>query len=127
MDLEYAPRKYSDSYSGTKTQFKAIKDSLFFDGHFKIIAQNEHKFIINREHGLIYYLGKKEIARIGKVDVTDDYPVLRGKKLFIEDRDNNEIIFFAPVSWEKNRHPKPKVRTMNEQEIKEKFRYVMER
>jgi hypothetical protein len=124
-DFEYAPLKYSKSYSGTKTALNAIQDSLFFEGHFKIIAQGEHKFIINREHALIYYIGNEQIVRIGSVSVPHNYPTIRSKKLFIEDRDNGEIIFFGPVTWEDNNHPKPKIKVMNEAEMKEKFKYVL--
>ena len=125
-DFEYPPFKYSNSYSGTKTHINGITDSLFFDGHFKIIKQYDQTFIINREHALIYHMGEKAIKRIGKVVIEGDYPAIRGKKLFIEDRDNSQIIFFAPVTWEDNDLPKPRVRVMNEAEMKEKFKYVMD-
>ena len=124
-NFEYPPLKHSKSYSGTKTVRNAIADSLFFDGHFKVIEQGTNKFIINREHAIIYYISDTAIVRVGSVAVPDNYPTIRGKKLFIEDRDNGQLIFFAPVSWENNSYPKPKVKVLNEKEMKEKFKYVL--
>lgn len=124
-DSEYVPRKYSDSYTGKKTKLASIPDSLFMDGHFKVVVQGKNKFIINREHALIYYINGNEIVRVGSVYVSKDYPAIRGKKLFIEDRDNDEIIFFAPVTWETNNYPKPKVKVMTKKEMKDKFKYVL--
>lgn len=124
-DVNYPPRKYSESYSSEKVKLNSIPDSLFLQGHFKVVVQGKNKFIVNREHALIYYMNDKEIVKVGGIDVSKDYPTIRGKKLFVEDRDNKEIIFFAPVIWEKNKYPKPKVRVMSEAEMKEKFKYVL--
>ena len=126
IDMEYPPRKYSESFNKKKVKYNSIKDSLFMDGHFKVIIQNENTFIINRNHGNIYLVAKKKIIRIGKVDVENNYPKLGGKALFIEDRDNNQIIFFAKVEWVKNKYPKPKVKIMDKEEMNEKFKYVLE-
>jgi len=127
FDMNYVPRKFSDSYTGTKTIQNSIKDSLFFNGHLKVIDQNNEKFIINREHGSIYYLGKKEIEKIGNISLNDYYFKIKGKRVFIEDRDNRQIIFFAPVEWSRDDLPKPKVKIItNEKEFKEMFKYVLE-
>lgn len=99
---------------------------MFFDGHFKVVTQNNEKYIINRNHGYIYYLGKKKIERIGKVQVAENYPKIQGKPLFIEDRDQNRLIFFAPIEWEDTKLPKPNVYYMQEDEMREYFKYVME-
>lgn len=122
---EFIPRNESKSYNKQKEIRKAIKDTLFFDGHFKVIVQNEENYIINRNHGYIYHLGAKNLTRIGQVQVTEDYPRIQGKSLFIEDRDNNEIIFFAPVKWTKNKLPKPRVRIMNQKQMQKKFEHVL--
>jgi len=121
VNLNSPPLKYSPSYSGTKTISNSICDSLFFDGHFKVIPQGNEVFIINREHGYIYHVGSTAIIRIGVVELTNDYPKIQGKQLFIEDRDNNEIIFFAPVIWDEIDLPRPTVRIMTEGEIQKQL------
>lgn len=123
---EFIPRNESKSYNKQKEIRNAIKDTLFFDGHFKIITQNGEKFIINRNHGKIYHIGKQKIERIGKVQVADDYPKIQGKPLFIEDRGQNRIIFFAPVEWENSSLPKPNIYYMKENELLEYFKYVID-
>ena len=124
---DFIPRSEFNSYTGKNTILNAIKDTLFFDGHFKVIDQNKEKFIINREHGNIYYLGKKKIEKIGKVELIDNYLRIEEKRLFIEDRDNNQLIFFAPVEWMRDDLPKPNVRIItDEKEFKEMFKYVLE-
>jgi hypothetical protein len=124
-NYEYPPMRNPKINAGLNTQLNGIQDSLFFDGHFKVIAQGEHKFIINREHGLIYHMGDKKIVRVGHVEVSATYPSLRGKKLFIEDRDKGDILFFGPVHWEETDLPKPKTRVMTEKEMKKKFKHVL--
>jgi hypothetical protein len=124
-DPEFIPRIHNRFYDSTKTHHNAITDTLFFDGHFKVLKQNGEKYIINRQHGIIYHMGANAITPIGRVMVTGDYPKIQGKSLFIEDRDNNRIIFFAPVKWIKNNLPKPKVYYMKSKEIKEYFKHVM--
>lgn len=126
LDMEYPPWKYSEIFNKRKVRINAIKDSLFMDGFFKVIIQNQHTFVINRKHGTIYFLTKKEIIRIGKVQVGNNYPKLDGKALFIEDRDNDEIIFFAPVEWENKEYPIPQVKIMYKKELDKKFKYVIE-
>jgi len=123
---DFIPRNESDSYTGKNTVSNAIKDTLFFEGHFKVIAQNNEKYIINRKHGYIYHLGNKAIERIGQVKLTEEYPKIQGKPLFIEDRDNNRLIFFAPVEWEDINLPKPNVYYMKEKEMREYFKYVLD-
>lgn len=112
-------------YSGTKTIANSITDTLFFDGHFKVLHQDGEKYIFNRQHGIIYHMGDSSIARIGTVLVGDNYPKIQGKPLFIEDRDHNRLIFFAPVEWDDTPLPKPNVYFMKEDEMREYFKYVM--
>lgn len=126
VDTLYRPLKYSNSYSGTRTSYNAVADSLFFEGHFKVIIQNNESYVINREHGKIYHLGKDSINLIGTVDFTNKYSVIRGQRFFIEDRDSNEIIFFAPVKWNSTPYPKPNVRIMDNIELKDKFKFILE-
>lgn len=125
-DHEFIPRTHNEYYDSTKTRHNAITDTLFFDGHFKVLEQDGEKYIINREHAIIYHMGDTKIIPIGRVLVTEDYPKIQGKPLFIEDRDHNRIIFFAPVEWEDTPLPKPNVYYMEEEEMREYFRYVMD-
>lgn len=125
-DEDYIPRFVLDYYSGKKPLHNAITDSLFFDGHFKVIVQDNEKFLINREHANIYHIGPENINRIGSVDSSKDYSKIRGKRYFIENRDENHIIFFAPVNWEDTNLPKPRIRVMSKEEMQEKFRHVVE-
>lgn len=126
FDTLSAPMQNPDFYSGQNTHFNAITDTLFFDGHFKVIEQDGENYIINREHAIIYHMGKKKITPVGRVLVTNDYPKIQGKPLFIEDRDNNRLIFFAPVQWEDTDLPKPNAYYMKEDEMREYFKYVMD-
>ncbi|MFW6020199.1 MAG: hypothetical protein ACOCPM_06420 [Bacteroidales bacterium] len=125
-DPEFIPRTNNMFYDSLKTRHNAITDTLFFDGHFKVLEQNNEKFIINREHGRIYHMGENAIKLIGKVLVTNNYPTIMGNPYFIEDRDHNRLIFFAPVEWEDTTLPKPKVYYMKEEEKRKKFRYVVD-
>ena len=123
---EFIPRNESKSYNKQKEIHNAIKDTLLFDGHFKVIVQNNEKYIINRNHGNIYHIGKMKIKYIGKVQEPDNYPKIQNKSLFIEDRDQNRIIFFAPVEWKNTNIPKPNVYYMKGDEMQEYFKYVMD-
>ena len=124
-DPNFIPRTHNRFYDSTKTHHYAITDTLFFDGHFKVLEQDGEKYIINREHAIIYHMGEAKITPIGRVLVTEDYPKIQGKALFIEDRDHNRFIFFAPVKWEETDLPKPNVYYMKEEEMREYFKYVM--
>ena len=105
----------------------AIKDTMFFKGHFRTINQNDQIFFVHLQHGGIYYLSEKTIDKIGQVDLTNYKFQLKGDNIFIEDRDNNQLIFFAPVEWMRDDLPKPNVRIItDEKEFKEMFKYVLE-
>lgn len=124
-DPNFIPRTHNRFYDSTKTHHYAITDTLFFDGHFKVLEQDGEKYIINREHAIIYHMGEAKITPIGRVLVTEDYPKIQGKALFIEDRDNNRFIFFAPVKWGETDLSKPNIYYMREEEMREYFKYVM--
>ena len=107
--------------------YNAITDTLFFDGNFKAYSHNEKIWFINQKHGGIYYLGEKNIEKIGILQVDNIHFLIDGIKLFIEDRDNKQLIFFAPVEWMRDDLPKPNVRIItDEKEFKEMFKYVLE-
>ncbi|WP_163219057.1 hypothetical protein [Bacteroides sp. 224] len=112
----YAPSEYKNHIV-----FNAVKDLDFFQGDFKVIIQNDSTYIFNLLTGRIYLIDKKKIRHIGTIELTDDYPELFGNKLLIEDRDNHEVIVFAPIRWEKTKLKKPTMRVMSEEEMKEKW------
>ena len=113
--------------SDEKQIFNSIKDSFFFDGHYDVVKQHEIVYIINLKHGNIYFLSNKRIENVGKIDLDEYVLEFKGKKIFIEDRDNNQLIFFAPVEWMRDDLPKPNVRIItDEKEFKEMFKYVLE-
>ena len=102
--------------------YKAIKDTLFFDGHFKAYRQGENIFIINQKHGEIYFLDKKEIIKIGTIDLMSYKYKIDNVKVYIEDKDNDRLIFFAPIKWEKEKYPKPNIEVIkNDNDIEKIF------
>ena len=104
----------------------AIRDTMFFEGHFKAVEQDGSIFFVNLSHGSIYYMGKKQIEKIGRVKLEQyKFPIL-GNYVFIEDRDKNRLIFFAPVVWEDKDLPRPKTKTITDPEVfKNKFETVV--
>jgi hypothetical protein len=101
-ELKYHP-------SGKQHRYEAIGDSLFFEGHFKVIAQDGEYYCINIDTGLLYHIGDQDIVRIGALD-TKDYPRWTfGKRLFIEDRDAGELVFFSTVERTNTKRPFPKI------------------
>ena len=125
MDADFAPFSHSSVYAGYETIFNSVSDSLFFRGHFKLVEHNSNLFLLNLTHGIIYYLGPHSIVSIGRVLLSDEYPKIKGNSLFIEDRDQNRLVFFAPVEWEDTNLPKPNAYYMKEEEMQEYFRYVI--
>jgi len=113
--------------SGKKTVYESVGDSLFFTGHFKFIAQGENRFIINQHHGAIYYLGENAIEKVGQIDLANYTRTLKGQKLFIEDRDAGELIFFAEVQQVNSNFPFPKIRIiLDDKTFKKMFKNVIE-
>ncbi|WP_163219053.1 hypothetical protein [Bacteroides sp. 224] len=122
---KHSPFAYALSEYKDYIVFNAVKDPLFFQGDFKVIIQNDSTYILNLFTGRIYLIEKKKIHHIGTIELTDDYPELFGNKLLIEDRDNHEVIVFAPIRWEKTKLAKPTIRVMSEEEMKEKFKNII--
>jgi hypothetical protein len=95
---------------GDKTQLSSVSDESFFTGHFKVIRQDKQLFIINLNHGAVYHLGPEKIEKVAQLQPVPEERTIRGRRLFIEDRDNGELIFFAPVSLLGPRERLPKMR-----------------
>lgn len=95
--------------SGKHHRYEAIDDSLFFEGHFKVIAQDGEYYCINIDTGLLYHIGDQDIVRIGALDVNDYPRWIFGKPLFIEDQDAGELVFFSAVERTNTKRPFPKI------------------
>lgn len=95
--------------SGKQHRYEAIDDSLFFEGHFKVIAQDGEYYCINIGTGLLYHIGDQDIVRIGALDIKDYPRWIFGKRLFIEDRDAGELVFFSAVERTNTKRPFPKI------------------
>lgn len=87
--------------SGKKHLYQSIEDKLFFHGHFKVIQQKDHLFLVNTNHGAIYYIGEKGVHKIGQIKIhrssrrngLNFYPKwILGERIFIEDKDENRLI-----------------------------------
>jgi len=92
---------------------------------FKVIQQNDETFIINQTYGAIYWLAPKAIYRVGQIDIENYNQKILNRQLFIEDRDNNQLIFFANVERLNQVKPFPKVKIIaNNKEFNEMFKYV---
>ncbi len=111
--------------SGKKHKYQSIVDSAFFVGQFKVIKQGSNRYFINTQHGAIYTLSSDSLVRIGQIEM-DNYLPLNDKNIFVEDRDNNELIFFAPVNWGNSNLPKPQIKVMNKKQMRKNYDYLME-
>ena len=77
--------------------YESIQDTMFFKGRFKIIQQKGETFSINLHTGYIHHIGEDKITRVGRVEIKA-YPKWQFKKrIFIEDRDHEQLIFMAEV------------------------------
>ncbi len=113
--------------SGKKHVFNSINDSLFFKGHFRAILQDNNVFLINQHHGGIYYLGDSAIHKTGQIDIQNYTRKLFGKHLFIEDRDNNRLIFFSNVERIDKTVPFPQIKViLKETEFNKMFKNILE-
>lgn len=102
--------------------YQSIQDTSFFKGNFKIIRQDKNTFCINLHLGDIYHIGKESIVKVGEVNVKDYPRWLLSKPLFIEDRDNNELIFLANVKRTNEAAPFPKIKVQkNRLELLRKY------
>lgn len=75
-----------------------------------MVAQGEHYFLINLKHGAVYYLGPEKIEKVAQLQPVPEERTIRSRRLFIEDRDNGVLIFFAPVILLGPRDRLPKMR-----------------
>jgi hypothetical protein len=120
--------RHLDKYSPdcNKIVYHSISDSLFFQGHFKAIRQGENTFLINQSHGAIYWIGENAIYKVGQIDLENYKQQLLNQKLFIEDRDNNQIIFFSKVERLNNEYPFPDIQLiLSEKDFEKKFGNVL--
>ena len=74
------------------------------------LSLREHYFLINLKHGAVYHLGPEKIEKVAQLQPVPEERTIRGRRLFIEDRDNGVLIFFAPVSLLGPRDRLPKMR-----------------
>jgi hypothetical protein len=55
--------------------------------------------MVNTSHGAIYYLAKNKVVKVAQIEYFKDYPaIFSGKRLFIEDRDKSELLFFNKIT-----------------------------
>jgi len=109
--------------------YSQIKDagiSLFFKGHFHAFNYYNENFLINLNYGGIYWLAPKAIYRVGQIDM-ENYPKkLLNQKLFIEDKDNEQLIFFALVKRLTQDKPFPKIKVLTDSEFNDLFKHVLD-
>ena len=76
-----------------------ITDTAFFRGHNKAIQQGNQHWLINTSHGAIYYLADYGVVKVAQIENFQNYPAaLLQRRLFIEDRDKGELIFFSRLN-----------------------------
>ena len=115
----------SDLTSSPNVKTFAIQDSAFFHGQIKITKQNNNIFIINTQHGGIYWVGPNSIEKVGEINLQQYPKILLGKPYFIEDRKNNQLIFFSKINQINKNHPFPKIKILNSKEIEKQFEAVL--
>jgi hypothetical protein len=90
-----------------------ITDTAFFRGHNKAIQQGNQHWLINTSHGAIYYLADYGIIKVAQIENFQNYPAaLLQRRLFIEDRDKGELIFFSRLIRTDREAPLPKYRSL---------------
>lgn len=78
---------------------QSILDTAFFRGHNHVVWQGKHCWMVNTSHGAIYYLTKNKVVKVAQIEYFKDYPaIFSGKRLFIEDRDKGELLFFNKIT-----------------------------
>ena len=114
----------------TREYKKQIKNSgryLFFKGFLEVVKQNGNTYIINRHYGGIYHVSKTQITRVGQIDMENYTRKLRGKTVFVEDRDSNRLLFFAPVKQLTKSAPFPNIKVvLNDKKFRRMFKYIIE-
>src|SRR5690606_28004392 len=88
-DFEYLKFYKSNEFIPDKNNIRlnSISDSLFYDGHIKVINQHDKTFLINVKHGSIYCLGKNNVFKIGQLILRDNSVKIAGRHLFVQDLD----------------------------------------
>lgn len=90
-----------------------ITDTAFFRGHNKAIQQGDQHWLINTSHGAIYYLADYGVVKVAQIENFQNYPAaLLQRRLFIEDRDKGELIFFSRLIRTDREAPLPKYRSL---------------
>jgi hypothetical protein len=90
-----------------------ITDTAFFRGHNKVIQQGEQHWLINTAHGAIYYLADYGVVKVAQIENFQNYPAaLLQRRLFVEDRDKGELLFFSRLTRTDREAPLPKYRSL---------------
>lgn len=126
---EYLPifseKRYLPSGKKELTKSKAIKDDNFFIGDFKIIKLGKNVFVINTDHGAIYHIGREKIVKVGQVNMKKYQKRINNKNIFIEDKDEGQVIFFAPVKRIHSKEKAPFLKTkviLNDRDFQKMFK-----
>jgi hypothetical protein len=90
-----------------------IADTAFFRGHNKAIMQGGQHWLINTAHGAIYYLARDGVKKVAQIENFQNYPAaVLNQKLFIEDRDQGELLFFSKIIHLDPKLPLPKYKSL---------------
>jgi hypothetical protein len=100
-----------------------ITDTAFFRGHNKAIQQGNQHWLINTSHGAIYYLADYGVVKVAQVENFRDYPeAILQQRLFVEDRDRGELVFFSKLIRTDREAPLPKYRSLlTPREVTQRF------
>ena len=100
-----------------------ITDTAFFRGHNKAIQQGNQHWLINTSHGAIYYLADYGVVKVAQIENFRDYPpAILQQRLFVEDRDRGELMFFSKLIRTDREAPLPKYRSLlTPREVTQRF------
>ncbi|WP_353485367.1 hypothetical protein [Haliscomenobacter sp.] len=100
-----------------------ITDTAFFRGHNKAIQQGNQHWLINTSHGAIYYLADYGVVKVAQIENFRDYPpAILQQRLFVEDRDRGELVFFSKLIRTDREAPLPKYRSLlTPREVTQRF------
>src|SRR5690606_35317512 len=106
--------------------FNSIDDPLFYIGHFKAIRQNGNRYIVNTTHGAVYRIDREKIIKIAQIDLKG-YEGIAGQNLFIDDKDNNQLLFFGEVQRLADGEGFPQMEVLtNKKQISKRFGALFE-
>lgn len=88
------------------------KEPEFFYGPFHAIQQGGNYFIISRRLNVIYHIDENRIVPIARLKGMPHK--VFGGKFYIEDRDNQQLIFFSPVEWLGEHPVRPKYKVITD-------------